>query len=115
MARQRSPRREFWLSHLRKWRVQGGTLKAYAQANELPIGTFYAAKSTYTRCAAKNKAMRSASASAPVATLLPVQLAAAHARELTRVNLPNGVCIEVPGRLAPEEWRTLLDASRSGT
>ncbi len=111
MARQRSPRREFWLSHLRNWRVQGGTLKAYAQANDLPVGTFYAAKSTYTRCATKNKAMRSAS----VATLLPVQLAAAHSRELTRVNLPNGVCIEVPGRLAPEEWRTLLDASRSGT
>jgi hypothetical protein len=50
-----------------------------------------------------------------VATLLPVRLAAPHSRELTRVNLPNGVCIEVPGRLAPEEWRTLLDASRSGT
>ena len=49
MARQGNPRRDFWLSHLRKWHAQGGTMKAHAQANDLPVDNFYAAKSAYAR------------------------------------------------------------------
>jgi hypothetical protein len=106
MAKREAPRRAFWLSHLRKWRAQGGTMKAYAQANDLPVDTFYAMKSAHARGLSKSTAP---------ATLLPVQLATPPARESIRVSLPNGVRIEVPGRLERDEWRTLLDALSSAS
>ena len=109
MARQSSPRREFWLTHLRQWRAQGGTMKAYAQANELSVDNFYAAKSAYSR-----EPMSSQGTGVPKVasvTLLPVQVASRDAcDESLRVSLPNGVRIEVPGGVGVEQWRTLLDA-----
>jgi len=106
MAKREAPRRAFWLSHLRKWRAQGGTMKAYAQANDLPVDTFYAMKSAHARGLSKRTAP---------ATFLPVQLATPPTRESIRVSLPNGVRIEVPGRLELNEWRTLLDALKSAS
>ena len=106
MARQGTPRRDFWLMHLRTWRAQGGTMKAYAQANDLPVDTFYAMKSAHARGLSKSTAP---------ATFLPVQLATPPSRESIRVSLPNGVRIEVAGRLALDEWRTLLDALSSAS
>lgn len=107
MAKREAPRRAFWLSHLRKWRAQGGTMKAYAQANDLPVDTFYAMKSAHARGLGKSTPAR---ASVAPATFLPVRLAPPPARGSVRVSLPNGVRMEVRGRLEPDEWRTLLDA-----
>jgi len=111
MAKREAPRRAFWLSHLRKWRAQGGTMKAYAQANDLPVDTFYVMKSAHARGLTKRESPPAISMRE--ATFLPVQLAASPARESIRVNLPNGVHIELPGRLEADEWRTLLDALKS--
>ncbi len=109
MAKQSSPRREFWLTHLRQWHAQGGTMKAYAQANELSVDNFYAAKSAYAREPAPRQ--RTAVTKAPSVTLLPVQVASHGAGpESLRVSLANGVHIEVPGGVNVEQWRTLLDA-----
>jgi hypothetical protein len=83
------------------WRAQGGTMKAYAQANGLPVDTFYAMKSAHARGLGKSTRAR---ASAAPATFLPVQLAPA--RGSVRVSVPNGVRMEVLGRLEPDEWRT---------
>ena len=112
MAKRPAPRREFWLSHLAKWRKQGGTLKAYAQAHDLPVGTFYAAKSAYARALSKNKPSRSTPA--PGAKFLPVQLAPAPASEPIRINFPSGARMEVPVRLEPQHWRTLLEVLGRG-
>ena len=107
MAKQATPRREFWLSHLAKWRTQGGTMKAYAQAKNLPVGMFYAAKPTYARDSSNNKSLRLAPAPSP--QFLPVQLAPSESSESIRVSFPNGIRMEVPGRLEPQHWRTLLE------
>ena len=71
MARRRALRRDFWLDHLRRWREQGGTLKAYAQANGLSVGALYAAKSSHERASTKSLPQ-----SLTRATLLSVQVAA---------------------------------------
>jgi len=112
MAKQQTPRREFWLSHLAKCRAQGGTMKAYAKANDLPVGTFYAAKSVYARDSNKNKPLRLAPASRP--QFLPVQLAPSESCEPIRISFPNGIRMEVPGRLEPQRWRTLLEVFGRG-
>ncbi len=107
MEQHKSSRRDFWLSHLRKWRAQGGTMKAYAQANDLPVGTFYAAKSAYARVQSK----RTKAVCEPPVTLLPVQVRPGpQLRESFTVSLPNGVRIEVAGGVDTGQWRTLLDA-----
>jgi hypothetical protein len=112
MAKREAPRRKFWLSHLAKWRTQGGTMKAYAQAHDLPVGTFYAAKSAYARVPSKKKSLRSAPTPRP--QFLPVQLAPPQSCEPTRINFPNGIRIEMPGRLEPQQWRTLLEVLGGG-
>jgi len=106
MSKRGTSRREFWISHLRKWRTQGGTMKAYAQANKLAVGNFYAAKSAYARELTRND--RTATTDGPKITLLPVQRAPA--LESIRVSLPNGVRIEVPGIVNGEQWRALLES-----
>jgi len=108
MAKQVSARRAFWLSHLRKWRAQGGTLKAYALANDLSVGTFYAAKSAYARGLGKNK--RKQAPSSPSVTFLPVQLTPTASPDGFAVSLANGVRIEVPGTADVRQWRALLGA-----
>ena len=113
MAKREAPRRAFWLSHLAKWRTQGGTMKAYAQANDLPVGTFYAAKSAYARDPDKHKPAPAASSIG--ARLLPVQLAPPESCAPTRISFPNGVRIELPGPLLPQQWQTLLDVLGPGT
>jgi hypothetical protein len=112
MVKREAPRREFWLSHLAKWRTQGGTMKAYAQANDLPVGTFYAAKSAYARDPGKNKT--ACPVPSATARFLPVQLAPPQACAPTRISFPNGICIEVPGPLAPQQWQSLLDVLGPG-
>ncbi len=107
MEKQQPPRREFWLSHLAKWHTQGGTMKAYAQANDLPVGTFYAAKSAYARDSNKTKSLRLAPTPHP--QFLPVQLAPSELCEPIRISFPNGIRMEVPGRLEPQRLRTLLE------
>jgi hypothetical protein len=106
MAKQASTRRAFWLAHIGKWQASGGTLKAYALANDLPVGTFYAAKSAYARERANS------STNIPVnrATFLPVQLTPSASREPIRINLINGIRIEVPSALNADDWRALLGA-----
>ena len=44
-----------------------------------------------------------------------MQLAPPPAREAIRVSLPNGVRIELPGRLAADEWRELLDVLKAAS
>jgi hypothetical protein len=106
MGQQSSSRRAFWLAHIEKWRASGGTLKAYAMANELPVGTFYAAKSAYAR-----EPIGEANQASPAkATFVPVQLSARAAREPITITLPNAVRIQVPSVLSVDEWRTLLGA-----
>jgi hypothetical protein len=68
-------------------------MKAYAQANDLPVDTFYAIKLAHARGPGKSKSAR---APAP-ATFLPVQLTPPASREPLRATLPNGVRIDVPG------------------
>jgi len=103
MATRESPRRTFWLEHLAKARAQGGTLKAYAEANELSLSALYAAKSAYEK-RAKTTGVETNGA----ATLLPVQLGASASSALIRIALPNGLRIEVPRTLSVDEWRPLL-------
>ena len=57
------------------WRETGTRLlmKAYAQANDLPVDNFYAAKSAYARGLTHSK--RAVALSDPRVTLLPVQVA----------------------------------------
>ena len=84
-------------------------MKAYAQANDLPIDNFYAAKSAYARGLTHSN--RASAASESRVTLLPVQMAPqTQRRESVWVDLPNGVRIEVPGVADAQQWRTLLDA-----
>lgn len=109
MAKRAAPRREFWLSHLAKWRTQGGTMKAYAQAHDLPVDTFYAAKSAYARGLTKKKPSHSTPMPTPAARILPVQLAPPQSCEPIRINFPNGVRMEIPGRLESQHWHTLLE------
>lgn len=105
MATARAPRRAFWLNHLRQWREQGGTLKAYAEANGLSVSALYAAKSSYEGASSRKM-------SKPVSgtTLLPVQISAPSrdGGEAIRVLLPNGVVIEVPSGLSAAEWAPLM-------
>ena len=103
MATRRTTRRDFWLGHLRKWRAEGGTLKAYAEANGLAVGSLYAAKSGGGRAVSKKK-----SSPAPAATLLPIQVAPRVTRQVIRVLLPSGVLVEIPSDLSAPEWQPLL-------
>ena len=90
-------RREFWLTHLERWREHGGTLKAYAEANGLSVSGLYEARRRRTKAAPAERA-----------TLLPVQLSAPPRAELIRIALPNGVLIEVPSGLDGDAWAPLL-------
>ena len=84
-------------------------MKAYAQANDLPVDTFYAAKSAYARGLTQRK--RANAVSEQQVTLLPVQVAPrSQLHEPVRVSLPNGVRIEVPGVVDAQQWRALLGA-----
>ena len=103
MARRRAPRRDFWLDHLRRWREQGCTLKAYAQAHGLSVSALYAAKSSHQRALTKSPPQ-----SLTRATLLPVQLAAQGRGEAIRISLANGVLLEVPSGLSAAEWAPLM-------
>ena len=103
MATPHAPRREFWLNHLRQWREQGGTLKAYAEANGLSVSALYAAKSSY-----EGAPTRKASKPVTSATLLPVQVSSGRGDESIRVYLPNGVVVEVPSGLTAPEWAPLM-------
>jgi hypothetical protein len=108
MTKQPTARRAFWLAHIGKWQAGGGTLKAYALANDLPVGTFYAAKSAYARELANS----STNTPGNRATFLPVQLRPNVSREPIRICLVNGVRIEVPmsSALNTDDWRALLGA-----
>ena len=106
MAKRGTSRREFWISHLNKWRAQGGTMKAYARANDLVVGNFYTAKSAYGGDLPSGKHMDTVGRAK--VTLLPVHRAPVS--DLIRVSLPNGVRIEVPGIIDGEQWRALLDS-----
>ena len=103
MATRESPRRAFWLEHLRRAREQGGTLKAYAEANELTASALYAAKSAY-----ENRPKATHPKAKGAARLLPVQLGADTPSASIRIALPNGLRIEVPSTLSVDEWRPLL-------
>jgi hypothetical protein len=91
------------LEHLRRWREQGGTLKAYATANGLSVSALYAAKSSYERTSTKP-----ASGSLTQTTLLPVRVATQRRQESIRISLPNGVLLEVPSGLSADEWAPLM-------
>ena len=106
MAKRGTSRREFWISHLHKWCAQGGTMKAYAQANDLAVGSFYAAKSAYGRELQPGKHMDTVGRAK--VTLLPVHRAPVS--DAIRVSLANGVRIEVPGMMDGEQWRALLES-----
>lgn len=103
MATRRTTRRDFWLGHLRKWRAQGGTLKAYAQANGLAVGSLYAANSGGAGARSKKT-----SSPAPTVTLLPIEVSPREARGVIRVSLPSGVLLEIPGDLSAADWQPLL-------
>jgi len=103
MATRGSPRRTFWLEHLAKAHAHGGTLKAYADANQLSAGALYAAKS-----ADKNRAKPTGTKATGAARLLPVQLGAVAPPAPIRIALPSGLRIEVPSTLSVDEWRPLL-------
>ena len=89
-------------------------MKAYAQAHDLPVGTFYAAKSAYARGLTKKKPLRSTPMPRPGARILPVQLTPPQSPELIRISFPNGVRMEVAGRLESQHWRTLLEVLGRG-
>jgi len=76
-------RQQFWLEHLMRCRESGQSLKAYAQANGLSVGTFYSYSKQY-----KGKA------SSGFARVEPTPRATA-APLLCRVALPNGVTVEL--------------------
>ena len=85
-----TPRQRFWLEHLEAYRVQGGSLKAYALAHDLSPAALYAAKSDLKR----RRALPASTLPVPAPKLLPVHIV--HSAPMFRVLLPNGVVVEVP-------------------
>ena len=104
-----TPRLREWLEHLRAWREQGGSLRAYALANELSVSGLYTAR----RVLAKRGAWPDRSEQtldSPAPKLVPVQVTSllAAAPSPFRVLLPNGAVVEVPQQADPARCRALL-------
>ncbi len=97
-----TPRQQFWLEHLRACAEQGLSLKAYAQANDLPVGALYAAKSALKR----RGFVADNAPPAVAASFVPVRIARAEA--VFRVLLPNGIVVEVPEHADAAACRELL-------
>jgi hypothetical protein len=89
-AETHTPRQRFWLEHLEAYRVQGGSLKAYALAHDLSPAALYAAKSDLKR----RRALPASTLPVPTPKLLPVHIV--RSAPMFRVLLPNGVVVEVP-------------------
>ena len=77
-----------WLEHLQTWREQGGTLKAYAEANGLSVTGLYSARKALSARGAFEARKRTAP------TFLPVRLQPGPSP--LRVVFPNGVVVELP-------------------
>jgi hypothetical protein len=91
-------RQRFWLEHLRA--CGSGSLKAYAEAHGLELGTLYEAKSRLKRMGALD---------ARTTRFARVQCEAPSAPpSVCRVHLCNGAVVEVA--CAPEHWSTLFDS-----
>ena len=97
-----TPRQRFWLEHLDAYRVQGGSLKAYALAHELSPAALYAAKSDLKR----RGALSTSTLPVPAPKLLPVHIT--RTAPMFRVLLPNGVVVEVPEHADRSCCRELL-------
>jgi hypothetical protein len=91
-------RQRFWLEHLRA--CGSGSLKVYAEAHGLELGTLYEAKSRLKRMGALDT---------PATRFARVQREAPNAPpSVCRVHLCNGTVVEVA--CAPEHWSRLLDS-----
>jgi len=104
MAKGSTSRREFWISHLNKWRVQGGTMKAYAQANDLAVGSLYEAR---RRARAGERAQEQPAPSG--VSFLPVRVAREAREEAVRVRLPNGIVVTVPLDVESSAWSSVRE------
>ena len=91
-------RQRFWLEHLRA--CGSGSLKAYAEAHGLELGTLYEVKSRLKRMGALD---------APATRFSRVQCETPSAPpSVCRVHLCNGTVVEVA--CAPEHWSKLFDS-----
>ena len=103
VPRARSARRQFWLDHLRAWRAQGTSLRAYAAANGLSSSSLYRARRRLERRGLLSGSEEAAPAFVPV-RVAPPALAC-------RVRLPNGVVVEVPEHTERALCATVLECA----
>ena len=103
-------RQREWLAHLAAWREQGGTLKDYATAHDLPIRGLYTARRLLMQRGAWPPSQRKRAPRANRPTLIPLRMNPMPAPPaMFRIVLPNGVILELPEHAEPQRWRTLLD------
>ncbi len=103
-ARQRE-----WLSHLEAWRERGGTLKAYASANELSVSGLYSARRVLEQHGVWPSRARNETREVTPPKLVPVRLTSVlPVPAMYRLVLPSGVILEIPEHADPARCRVLL-------
>jgi hypothetical protein len=97
-----SERDRRWLEHIRA--CAGGSLSAYAQANDLNAQRLYAAKSRL-----KAKGVLAGEAPKRLVRVQPQRASAPVGERCCRIYLRNGVVLEVA--LSDGDWATLLSSA----
>lgn len=106
VAKQRKPS-GYWTSHLRRWEAEGGTLKEYAEANGLPVQSLYRTRTSERH---KQRTKRGAT-NGSTPTFVPVRVSAAPTTTPIRVELTNGVAVELPAGTDEATGRWVLAAA----
>ena len=97
-------RQAFWQDHLRRWERQGGTLKEYARANGLAVGSLYEAR---RRARASERGQEQPTPSG--VSFLPVSVAREAREEAVQVRLPNGIVVTVPLDVEASAWSSVRE------
>lgn len=99
-------RQRYWLGHLKACKAQGLSLRAYAEAEGLGLGSLYGWNRKLGPYLDPNKRSSSADTSP---RFVPVELTGPSAFSADcRIDLPNGVTLHWPLTAPPEPLRHLL-------
>ena len=98
-----SVRDTFWLEHLRAWRAQDQSLRAYAAAQGLSSSSLYRTHSRLRRRGLLSEPEHTAP------TFVPVRIA--RTAPACRVHLPNGVVVEIPEHTERAMCATVLECA----
>ncbi|WP_085440118.1 IS66 family insertion sequence element accessory protein TnpA [Magnetofaba australis] len=105
MATELTERQRYWLEHVRASERTGGTLKAYADAQGLDVQEFYNQKGELRRKGLLDAAFEAESRFARL-TVEPDALP----ERRCRMELPNGVTLDLLEPDSAPGWRQLLQA-----